>query len=543
MSKQENGRLPAEGSIITGASPDHVQGGFTRRDMMRTLLAGSLMTVGGTGLLTASGSAMAQAAQTGKRGGKMRIATQTSSTADTLDPAKTAHSTDYTRVHMFYNGLTKLDGKLGPQMVLAEEMLTNDAITWTVKLKKGISFHDGKPLTPADVVFSLMRHKDPATASKVKVLADQIESVKASGPNEVQIKLTSANADLPVILATAQFLIVRDGTTNFSSANGTGAFKLKEFTPGVRTIGVRNENYWKSGLPYLDEVELFGIPDEAARVNALLSGDVHWINDVNARSTGRVKGTAGYTVMETKSGQYTDLIMRQDVAPGSSMDFTLGMKYLLDREQIKMAAFRGYAVTANDQPIDPTNRFYFAGLPQRAFDPDKAKFHLEKAGVMGSTIPIVASVAATGSVDMAVLMQQSAAKIGLKLDVKRVPADGYWSNQWMKVPVGFGNINPRPSADILLTQFFKSDAQWNESGWKNAQFDQLVVAARGETDFTKRKSMYADLQTMIHEKCGIGIPVFIINLEGMSTKVKGIDPVPLGAFMNYTCAEYVWLDA
>ena len=311
----------------------------------------------------------------------------------------------------------------------------------------------------------------------------------------------------------------------------------------MRTIGVRNENYWKPGLPYLDEVELFGIPDEAARVNALLSGDVHWINDVNARSTGRVKGTPGYTVMETKSGQYTDLVIRQDQAPGNSMDFTLGMKYLLDREQIKMAAFRGYAVTANDQPIDPTNRFYFAGLPQRPFDPEKAKFHLEKAGVLGSTIPIVASVAATGSVDMAVLMQQSAAKIGLKLDVKRVPADGYWSNQWMKVPVGFGNINPRPSADILLTQFFKSDAQWNESGWKNPQFDQLVVAARGETDFTKRKAMYADLQTMIHEKCGLGIPVFIINLEGMSTKVKGIDPVPLGAFMNYTCAEYVWLDA
>jgi hypothetical protein len=116
-----------------------------------------------------------------------------------------------------------------------------------------------------------------------------------------------------------------------------------------------------------------------------------------------------------------------------------------------------------------------------------------------------------------------------------VPADGYWSNQWMKVPVGFGNINPRPSADILLTQFFKSDAQWNESGWKNPQFDQLVVAAR-ETDFAKRKAMYADMQTLIHEKGGLGIPVFIINLEGMNSKVKGIEPVPLGAFMNYTCA-------
>lgn len=540
MSKQENGRRPEEGNIITGDTLESAHGGFTRRDMVRTLVAGTIMTVGSAGLLSASGSAMALPP---KRGGKVRIATQTSSTADTLDPAKTAHSTDYTRVHMFYNGLTKLDGKLGPQMVLAEDMQTNDAILWTVKLRKGVTFHDGKPLTPADVVFSLMRHKDPATASKAKVLADQIESVKASGPNEVQIKLTSANADLPVILATAQFLIIRDGTTNFSTPNGTGAFKCKEFTPGVRTIAVRNEGYWKSGLPYLDEVELFGIPDEAARVNALLSGDVHWINDVNARSTGRVKSTAGYTVMETRSGQYTDLVIRQDVAPGNSMDFTLGMKYLMDREQIKSAAFRNYAVIANDQPIDPTNRFHFAGLPQRPYDPEKAKFHLQKAGVLGSTIPVVASVAATGSVDMAVLMQQSAQKIGLKLDVKRVPADGYWSNQWMKVPLGFGNINPRPSADILLTQFFKSDAQWNESGWRNAQFDQLVVAARGETDFNKRKQMYADLQTLVHEKCGIGIPVFIINLEGISTKVKGIDPVPLGAFMNYTCAEYIWLEA
>ncbi|WP_370543478.1 ABC transporter substrate-binding protein [Herbaspirillum sp. Sphag1AN] len=510
--------------------------------MMRTVLAGSLLGATSTGLLTIAGSAQAQTA-TPRRGGKIRIATQSSATSDTLDPAKTAHSTDYTRAHMFYNGLTSLDTKLAPEMVLAESMLTNDATVWVVKLRSGIRFHDGKPLTPADVVYSLMRHKDPATASKVKVIADQFDSVKAIGPNEVQIKLTGPNADLPVILATAQFLIIKDGTTNFTTANGTGAFKCKEFTPGVRTIAVRNEEYWKSGKPYLDEIELFGIPDEAARVNALLSGDVHWINELNPRSTTRIKSTAGYSVLETKSGLYSDLVIRQDVVPGNSMDFTLGMKYLMDREQIKAAAFRGYAVVANDQPIDPTNRFFFAGLPQRPYDPDKAKFHLQKAGVIGSTIPLVASVAATGSVDIALLMQQSAQKIGLKLDVKRLPADGYWSNQWMKVPLGFGNINPRPSADILFTQFFKSDAQWNESGWKNAQFDQLLVASRGETDFDKRKKLYADMQTLVHEKCGIGIPVFITNLEGINSKIKGIQPIPLGAFMNYTCAEYVWLEA
>jgi peptide/nickel transport system substrate-binding protein len=530
----------ASGQSSAGEQLESAHTGFTRRDMMRTVLAGSMMVGTAGSMLAVAGNAYAQ---TPRRGGKIKIATQSSSTADTLDPAKAALSTDYTRVNMFYNGLTTLDAKLAPQMVLAEEINTSDATLWTIKLRNGVRFHDGKPLTPADVVYSLMRHKDPATASKAKALADQFESIKASGPNEVQIKLTGPNADLPVILATAQFLIIKEGTATFTTANGTGAFKCKEFTPGVRTVGVRNEEYWKSGKPYLDEVELFGIPDEAARINALLSGDVHWINEVNPRSTQRVKSSPGYTVLETKSGLYTDLVVRQDVAPGKSNDFTLGMKYLMDREQIKTAAFRGYAVIGNDQPIDPTNRFHFAGLPQRPYDPDKAKFHLQKAGVIGSTIPLVATVAAAGSVDIALLMQQSAQKIGLKLDVKRMPADGYWSNQWMKVPLGFGNINPRPSADILFTQFFKSDSAWNESGWKNDQFDQLLVAARAQTDFAKRKQMYADMQVLVHEKCGIGVPVFIVNLEGVSSKIKGIQPIPLGAFMNYTAAEYVWLEA
>jgi peptide/nickel transport system substrate-binding protein len=359
----------------------------------------------------------------------------------------------------------------------------------------------------------------------------------------VEITLKGANADLPVILATSHFVILQEGTTSFNTAIGTGPFKCKEFTPGVRTHGARNERYWKPGLPYLDEVALFGIPDESARINALLSGDVHWVNEVNPRSTKRIKGEPGYQVLESQSGLYTDLIIRQTVGLGRNPDFTLGMKYLIDREQMKRAAFRGYAVIANDQPIPPSNRFHFAGLPQRPYDPERARFHLRRAGALGMTLPVVASVAATGSVDMAMLLQQSAQKAGVNLALKRVSADGYWSNHWMKSPIGFGNINARPSADMLFTQFFKSDAPWNESGWKNEQFDQLLLLARAETDDAKRKQFYADMQVLVHEHCGVGIPLFINNLEALSTKVRGAAPHPLGAFMGYTCCEHVWLDA
>ena len=215
---------------------------------------------------------------------------------------------------------------------------------------------------------------------------------------------------------------------------------------------------------------------------------------------------------------------------------------LFDREQMRKSIALGHAVVANDQPIDPTNRFHFAGLPQRPFDPEKAKFHLKKANLGELRIPIVVSPAATYSVEMALVLQQAAQRIGLNLDVKRMPADGYWSNHWLNSAVGFGNVNPRPSADTLLTLFYKSDALWNESRWKNAKFDQLLITARAEVDLAKRKQMYADMQVLIHQEAGIGIPLFLASLDGHSNRLKGLSPIPLGGLMGYNFAEHVWLE-
>ncbi|MEP7296484.1 MAG: ABC transporter substrate-binding protein [Burkholderiales bacterium] len=519
---------------------DALKRGASRRDVLTMLLAGGMQATVAGGLSTLALSAHAQ---TPRRGGRIRVAGATAAITDTLDPSKMSNQTDYCRGTMLYNGLTSLDGSLTPQPALAESFDTKDAKTWIFKLRKDAKFHDGKALTPADVVFSVMRHKDAATASKAKALADQIDTVKASGANEVTVTLSAPNADLPVILGTFHFAIVKDGTTDFSTGIGTGPYKLKEFKPGVRSIAVRNEAYWKPGKPYLDEIEFVGIGDEGARVNALLSGDLDLVASVNPRSVDRIKGAPGFAVFSTQSGQYSDLIMRKDQGPGANPDFILAMKYLMDREQMRKSVALGHAVLGNDQPIDPTNRFHFAGLPQRAFDLDKAKFHLKKSGVGEAAVPVIASPAALYSVEMALVMQQSAQKIGLNLDVKRMPADGYWANHWLNSPVGFGNVNPRPSADTLLTLFYKSDAAWNESRFKSEKFDQLLITSRAETDGAKRKQQYADMQVMIHEQAGTSIPLFLASLDGHSTKLKGLSPIPLGGLMGYSFAEHVWLDA
>jgi peptide/nickel transport system substrate-binding protein len=515
-----------------------LQRGASRRDILRLLTAGGMQAGLAGGVATLALDAHAQVP---KKGGRLRVAAATAAATDTLDPAKQSNQTDYCRGNMLYNGLAALDGSLTPQPALAESWATKDAKSWVFKLRKGVNFHDGKPLAAEDVVFSLMRHKDPATASKAKALADQIDSVKASAPGEVTIELSAPNADLPVILGTYHFHIVKAGTTDFSTGIGTGAFKLKEFKPGVRSLVVRNETYWKPGKGHLDEIEFIGIGDESARVNALLSGGMDLVASVNPRSVARIRGTPGYAVFETQAGQYSDLVMRKDMGPGANPDFILGMKHLFNREELRKTVALGHAVLANDQPIDPTNRFHFAGLPQRPFDPEKAKFHLQKAGISGK-IPVVASPAALYSVEIALMLQQTAAQIGVELEVKRMPAEGYWSNHWLNSAVGFGNVNPRPSADTILTQFFKSDAAWNESRWKNPKFDQLLVAARAETDLAKRKQMYADMQVLIHQEAGIGIPMYLASIDGHSSKVKGLSPIPLGGLMGYNFAEHVWLE-
>lgn len=525
---------------MAGHSGAELQRGTSRRDVMRTLLAGGMMASTAGALLTHTGAAFAQ---TPRKGGRIRVAAGAGSTADTLDPAKGGGMADYVRHYMFYNCLTVIDTKLAPQMMLAESISSTDGALWTVKLRKDVTFHDGKALTSADVVYSLLRHKNPAVASKARAVAEEFEEVKATGPNELQIKLNSPNVDLPALLSTSHFSIIKDGTVDFSTAVGTGPYKCKEFKPGVRSVGVRNDNYWKPGKPYLDEIEYFAIPDEAARVNALLSGDVQLINGINPRSAANFTPESGCTLFESKTGHYTDIIMRDNLGPVKNPHFVLAMKYMLDREQIRKASMRGYGVIANDHPVQPSSRFFFAGLPQRAFDLDKAKFHLQKSGMAGMTLPVVASTAAGGSVDMAQIVQLAGQKVGLNLDIKRMPADGYWSNHWAKHPMSFGNISPRPTVDLMFSLFYKSSASMNVSGWKNEQFDQLLDLARAESNEAKRKQMYADMQVLVHEHCGVGIPMFINSVDGFTNKLKGYSSHPLGGLMGFLFAEHVWLEA
>jgi peptide/nickel transport system substrate-binding protein len=516
---------------------DAIRGGASRRDLLKLMLASGVALSAGGVLF---GRAERAFAATPVSGGHLKVAGLSSSNADTLDPAKAALSTDYVRCCSLYNRLTFLDGSGTPQMELAEKLDTKDAKTWTVTLRKGVTFHDGKALTSADVVFALKRHLDPAVGSKVAKIAAQMSEIKAIDTNTVEIVLKAANADLPFILALHHFMIVQDGTTDFSKGVGTGAFVLDTFEPGVRSIVKKNKNYWKPGLPHLDSFEFFAIGEDNARVNALLAGDIQFASAINPRSAKLVQAQKGFELSKSTSGNYTNLNIRLDM---NKPDFVMGMKHLVDREQIVAAALRGFGEVGNDQPISTANFYHNANLKPKAFDPDKAKHYFEKAGVLGQSIPVIASEAADNSIDMAMIMQAAGADIGLKLDVQRVPSDGYWDKYWLKAPIHFGNINPRPTPDIYFSLLYSSDAPWNESQYKSPKFDSMLLEARGMLDQNKRREIYAEMQTMIADEAGTIIPAYITNADAFSSKVKGLESNPLGGMMGFAMAEYIWLEA
>ena len=511
---------------------------ITRRGMMKLLSAGAVMSTGLIGFPEFS-----FAAETPVMGGKLRAAVANASATDTLDPARGSNSGDYCRQFMFYSGLTELDKDLKAQPALAESIESSDGKVWQVKLRSGVTFHNGKALTAADVIYSLNRHKDPAVASTAITLASQIADIKAVSDSELTLTLTQPNFDLPSLLATSAFLIVPDGTKDFSKAIGTGPFVLKEFQPGVRTVGTKNKNYWKPGLPRLDEVELMGVTDPAARVNALMSGDLQMVSTLSAGDVNRLRKNGQFNVLESKSGMYSDLIIRTDRAPGNNADFVLAMKYLQPRELIVKTVLQGFGDIGNDTPVPPWHPMFNKDLPQRPLDLDKAKFHIKKANMAGAKIEIITTPNIEGAVEGGQLVQQIARSAGLNVAVRRVPYDGYWSAHWMKDPIGYGSVNPRPTLDMLFSQFYLSSAPWNESGWKNEQFDQLVAAARGESDQGKRKQMYGDMQKLVYDNCGTLIPAFISSMDGCSKKVKGVEAWPSGMMMGYRFHEFAWLAA
>jgi peptide/nickel transport system substrate-binding protein len=384
------------------------------------------------------------------------------------------------------------------------------------------------------------RHIGENSKSKVKSLLSMVNEWKKIDSNTIKAILDSPNSDLPVLLGTHHFKILKEGTKDFQNPVGTGPFKLKEFKPGIRSVHVRNGDYWRDG-PNIDQLELFAITESTARVNSLLSGDVHLISNLDPKAIKIVESTDGVGVWSVPSGSYPAIVCMTDAYPGNNRDFVLGMKYLQRRERILKSVLKGQGNIGNDQPINKAYADHCEKLVQRPFDPDKAKFHLKKSGVTSAEIQV--AEISNGITDTVLILQRECANIGFDLQIKRVPNDGYWGAVWMKTPMHVSDWNMRPTANIMLSIAFAPDAKWNDSQWKNERMGTLLSSAWAETNPAKKAELHCEMQTLVSEESGMIIPVHKNSVDGVSDKVKGMTRSPMGTLGGSEWPEFIWLDS
>jgi peptide/nickel transport system substrate-binding protein len=290
---------------------------------------------------------------------------------------------------------------------------------------------------------------------------------------------------------------------------------------GVRMELKRNPNYWKGdSRAHFDEALLLGIADASARQNALVSGEIDAMNRVDLKTSHLLGRDPNVIIDDITGNQHYTIPMNSTVAPFDNKDVRLALKYAIDREDLVKKILNGHGAPANDHPIGPGQKYFNRDLEQRKYDPDKAKFHLKKAGMENLKVDLhAANTAFAGAIDTAVLYQAAAKAAGIDINVIREADDGYWVNVWMKKPWSMSYWGGRPTEDWMFTVGYAAGGAWNESFWSNDRFMELLVAARAELDRAKRAEMYGEMQQLVRDDGGSVIPMYANNVDARSKKV------------------------
>ncbi len=528
---------------LTGAEQDSLRfalkRGASRREAMQMMVAAGFSVAVAGSIVTGATDALAA---TPKKGGHLKVATHIQGPDDIMDPIGMGTATDYGRGRATYNGLVQLSEDLVPQPELAEEFGSNsDATEWTFKIRKGVEFHDGSKLTADDVVHSMNRHYGDDSTSVVKSLVAAVTEWKKVGPYEVKAILNGSYADLAAVLGEKQFKVHKEGETNWQNPVGTGPFKLTEYQPGVRSSHVRNENYWRDG-PNVDSLEIFGITDPIARVNALLAGDTDLATNIDPKAIKQIEGGDGVEVVSIPSGSYMGICLLATKAPGNNPDFVKGMKLLQRRDKIVKSLLKGHGTVGNDQPINVAYGVDFCKeIPIHPYDPDQAKHYIDKSGITSAEIQV--AEVSSGITDVVLMMQRECSKIGFDLQVKKMATDGFWGSIWQNTPMNVTAWNMRPTATIMLDIAYHPEAPWSDTWWKDERMGVLLDKAKAETNPENRYALQCEMQQIVRDGSGVIIPAHRNIIDGKSTRVKGLTKHANGQLGASEYPEFAWIDA
>ena len=510
---------------------------ISRRGLLKTGAAASVLAATGMPLMASP-----------KRGGRLRAGLSGANTSDSWDGR--THSDLFmiaSAQGTVFDSLTEVgpDGSLRGELAESWEA-SSDAKTWTFNLRKGVKFHNGKDFGADDVIESLNMHVAEGAKSAAKPIVSAISTMKKITDHQVQFTLEAGNADFPYLMSDYHILMYPAGMIEEAIAKGigTGLYAVQAFEPGVRMVAKRVDDHYKGdSAGFFDEVEYIAINDTTARMNALLTGQVDAINRIDFKTEALLKANPNTRIQEVTGNQHYTFPMLSKTAPFDDVNVRRALKYGINRQEMVDKILLGHGQVGNDTPIGPANQYYAGDMEQLSYDPDKAKFYMKEAGLSSLDIDLSASNAAfEGAVDAAQLYQASAKGAGININVVQEPADGYWSNVWLKKPWCACYWSGRATEDWMFSTAYEAGAPWNDSQWDHARFQELLISARAELDSVKRREQYREMQEILRTDGAVIVPMFANYVQALSNKVATPETVGnLWQMDNARMAERWWM--
>ncbi len=461
-------------------------------------------------------------------------------TTDTLDAHTAVTQVAWAYVNCLYEPLVYMKPNAQYELWLAEEITSNSTATeWTIRLRPGVTFHNGKTLGADDVIFTFQRILNPKTPLEGAGLLTPIATGALTKVDDLTVKVpcTTPFSTFVEVLGLWLYDVVPVGYDPKHPV-GTGAFTYESFTPGVQAVFNRNPNYWRHPYPYLDKLIISDFPDETSQVNALLSGAAQAVNNLSLGSVKTLQNSSK-EVLVSDSGGFDPFTMRVDQPPFNDVRVRQAMRLICDRKQMLELIFGGHGTIGNDV-FAIFDAAYDQSLPQREQDIAQAKSLLRAAGHDGMTVQLATADIGPGTVLVAQVLAQQAKAAGVTVNLDQVTSAVLYGPTFLKWPFAqdLWFYNPYLAQAALTTL---PTAPFNETHFNNAQYAQLYTEAQRTLDVSKRYELEHEMMTIDYEQGGMIIPYFTPLIDGYQPQVHGFVPSKTGlSFNSYNFAE-MWL--
>jgi peptide/nickel transport system substrate-binding protein len=506
----------------------------SRRTFLRQSSAlGLSLAAGGLFVATRSRPAAAE----GKPGGTL-IAAFSADPAG-FDPVRGPSGMSHVVIEQVYSTLMAVDPDAKPYPELAESYaVSDDGLTYTFKLRQGVTFHNGDELTADDVKFSFDRLRAKDSGYSYGAQVEDIESVDVPDKYTVQFKLNKRVGPFLIYMAFPGSSIVpkklvESGHDLNAQPVGSGPFKFVSYQPRTAIKFERNPNYFEAGKPYFDAMEYRIISDITALTNAVLSGDVNFSNEVPPKDWATVIANPDLAGVTLEGSRYNWMLANTTKAPLDNPKVRRAISQALNREALVKGAFFGLATPITGGVV-PSWNWAYADIQDVSptGDPAKAKALLAEAGLpdgFETTMTIASSFPA--QMAMAPIIQANLAAVGIKAKISTMEIPRYWDEVWSTSNFDITTmywLSPLADPDDFVTNNYKCGMAINVQKYCSTAMDELLAAAKTAPTQNERKELYKKMQQLSLDEMG---QVPLVNgwlLIAHSKKLQNYKPMRTG---------------